>query len=99
MGHVMRAAYGHEWARMMVLLLAMQGLGKPGVNMYSTTGGAPHDFSFYFPGYADGGISGGSSRPRELGTRGFPTHATSSQVRQRVNRFVFPECVTEPPQS
>ncbi len=99
MGHVMRAAHGHEWARMMVLLLAMQGLGKPGVNMYSTTGGAPHDFDVYFPGYADGGISGGSSGPRELGPRGFPDRPTSSQIRQRANRFVFPECVMDPPQT
>ncbi|MGA2263791.1 MAG: molybdopterin dinucleotide binding domain-containing protein, partial [Acidobacteriota bacterium] len=98
MGHAMRAAYGHEWARMMVLLVAMQGLGKPGVNMFSTTGGAPADWSFYFPGYADGGISGGSSGPRELGPRGFPDRPVSSQIRQRVNRAAFPECVMDPPQ-
>jgi trimethylamine-N-oxide reductase (cytochrome c) len=99
MGHPGRAAYGHEWARMMVLLVAMQGLGKPGVNMYSTTGGAPADWRFYFPGYADGGISGGSSGPRELGPRGFPDRPVHSQIRQRVNRSVFPEAVMNPPVS
>ena len=97
MGHPGRAAFGHEWARMMVLLITMQGLGKPGVNMYSTTSGAPADWGFYFPGYADGGISGGSSGPRELGPRGFPDRPVQGQIRQRINRSVFPEAVTEPP--
>lgn len=99
MGGACRTAYGHEWARMMVLLQAMQGLGKPGVNIYSTTGGAPADWSFYFPGYADGGISGGSSGPRELGPRGFPDRPVQSVIRQRINRSVFPECVMSPPVS
>lgn len=97
MGAPCRTAYGHEWARMMVLLSAMQGLGKPGVNLYSTTGGAPADWSFYFPGYADGGISGGSSGGRELGPRGFPDQPVPSRIRQRINRAVVPECVMNPP--
>jgi anaerobic selenocysteine-containing dehydrogenase len=29
-----RTSYGHEWGRMMILLQAMQGLGKPGVNIW-----------------------------------------------------------------
>ena len=37
-GSACRTAYGTEWARMMVLLQAMQGLGKPGV----TIGGDQH---------------------------------------------------------
>ena len=37
---------------------AMQGLGKPGINMGNLQWGAPVDFNFYFPGYADGGMSG-----------------------------------------
>jgi anaerobic selenocysteine-containing dehydrogenase len=95
MGHAMRAAYGHEWARMMVLLQGMQGLGKPGVSIYSTTGGAPANWDFYFPGYADGGIGGGSAGPRELGPRGFPDKPTASMIRQRINRAAFPSCVLE----
>ena len=39
---------------MMVLLQAMQGLGKPGVNIWGTTMGPPFNASFEFPGYADG---------------------------------------------
>ena len=42
----------------MVCLMAMQGLGKPGVNMGNMAGGAPVDLRFYFPGYAEGGMSG-----------------------------------------
>jgi trimethylamine-N-oxide reductase (cytochrome c) len=32
-GSACRTAYGTEWARMMVLLQAMQGLGKPGISI------------------------------------------------------------------
>ena len=57
-GGACRGPTGMEWARMMVALAALQGLGKPGCNMYSTTQGAPTDYYFYFPGYAEGGMSG-----------------------------------------
>jgi molybdopterin guanine dinucleotide-containing S/N-oxide reductase-like protein len=99
MGHAGRSAYGHEWGRMMVLLVGMQGLGKPGVNYYSTSGGAPADWDFFFPGYADGGISGGSTGPKTQVPRGMPKHPVSSQIRQRVNRSVLPEAVMNPPVS
>ena len=42
----------------MILMMAMQGWGKPGVNLGNLQGSTPLDFSFYFPGYAEGGISG-----------------------------------------
>ena len=58
MGGACRCATGNEWSRMMVALAAMQGLGKPGSNIWGTTSGAPVDCSFMFPGYAEGGISG-----------------------------------------
>jgi trimethylamine-N-oxide reductase (cytochrome c) len=57
-GGASRGATGMEWARMMIALMAFQGFGKPGVNFYSTVQGAPTDYEFYFPGYADGGIAG-----------------------------------------
>jgi trimethylamine-N-oxide reductase (cytochrome c) len=59
-GGACRAAYGTEWSRMMVLLAAMQGLGKPGRNIWSTTQGSPYNAGFYFPGYTEGGIAGGA---------------------------------------
>jgi anaerobic selenocysteine-containing dehydrogenase len=57
-GGACRAASGNEWARLMISLAAMQGLGKPGSNIWSTTQGAPHNSDFVFPGYAEGAISG-----------------------------------------
>ena len=57
-GGACRSATGNEWARTMVALAAMQGYGKPGVNIWGTSQGAPSDCSFVFPGYAEGGISG-----------------------------------------
>ena len=94
-----RAAYGHEYTRMMVILAGMQGLGKPGINVYSTTGGAPCDWSFYFPGYADGIISGGSSGNIELVPRGFPDKPVGGTIRQRICRSILPECIMDPPQT
>jgi trimethylamine-N-oxide reductase (cytochrome c) len=57
-GGANRSATGAQWARSMVCLMAMRGLGKPGVNFGNLSTGAPLDMEFYFPGYADGGISG-----------------------------------------
>ena len=37
------------------LLMAMQGFGKPGVNMGCLQQGTPLDTRFFFPGYAEGG--------------------------------------------
>jgi len=51
-GSACRTAFGTEWARMMVLLQAMQGLGKPGVSIWGTTMGAPASYK-WFPGYAE----------------------------------------------
>ena len=57
-GSACRDATGIEWARSMVCLMAMQGLGKPGVNMGNMSQGAPLDTAFYFPGYTEGALSG-----------------------------------------
>jgi anaerobic selenocysteine-containing dehydrogenase len=59
-GGACRSSYGGEYARAMIGLAAMQGLGKPG-NIWSTNAGAPTDKTFWFPGYAEGGISGDSA--------------------------------------
>ena len=57
-GGACRGPTGHQWARAMVCLAAMQGLGRPGVNFGNLQWGTPVDTSFYFPGYAEGGFSG-----------------------------------------
>jgi anaerobic selenocysteine-containing dehydrogenase len=54
------------WERAMVYLVAMQGLGKPGVNIGNLREGKPADSSFYFPSYADGSTS------RDLENMGAP---------------------------
>jgi trimethylamine-N-oxide reductase (cytochrome c) len=57
-GGACRDATGTEWARSMVCLMAMQGIGKPGINMGNLQFGTPLDTKFFFPGYAEGGMSG-----------------------------------------
>jgi trimethylamine-N-oxide reductase (cytochrome c) len=87
MGGACKAAYAHEWARLMVLLLGMQGMGKPGVNMWGTTVGGPLDMSFDFPGYSRLGIN-------SLSKSGLPkTPVTQVLWKPRIH-----EAILEPPQ-
>ena len=81
MGGACRSATGNEWARTMVALAAMQGLGKPGSNLWGTTSGTPVDCGFMFPGYAEGGISGDTNNSAagfRFVNRMFPTGERSS---------------------
>ncbi len=83
-GGACRNQTGIQWARVMVCLAAMQGLGKPGINMGNLQWGCPIDFNFYFPGYADGGMSGdleNTSMPVELYQRmpQLPTMSSNSR--------------------
>lgn len=104
-GGACRAAYATEWARMMVLLQAMQGLGKPGINIWATTAGVPYNAEFYFPGYSEGGISGdplNSAAHFQLISRGLTQHPVRSAINdpggQHIPRLIIPECILEPPQ-
>jgi molybdopterin guanine dinucleotide-containing S/N-oxide reductase-like protein len=58
LGGACRSPTGIQWARMMTILGAMQGIGRPGVNFGNLQMATPLDYSFYFPGYAEAGISG-----------------------------------------
>ncbi len=99
-GGACRAATGNEWARMMIALVAMQGLGKPGVNLWSTTYGVPANRSVWFPGYNEGGISGdpNTAATGRLANRlwpnggppGNPQHSTEGQT---VSRLLIPEAM------
>ncbi|WDP93377.1 MAG: molybdopterin-dependent oxidoreductase [Desulfobacter sp.] len=92
-GGACRSATGIEWARSMVCLMAMQGLGKPGVNMGGLQQGTPVDIHFYFPGYAEGGLSG------DLDNTGLrinlyqkmPQLPTMNTVSQLIPRLRIPE--------
>ncbi len=96
-GSACRCATGNEWARSMVCLMAMQGLGKPGVNLGGMQQGTPVDHRFYFPGYAEGGFSGdyqGTAMAVSLYQR-MPQLPTVNTVAQRVPRLKIPEAIME----
>jgi len=100
-GGACRSASGGEWARLMICLQAMQGLGKPGINIWGTTQGAPHNSDFLFPGYAEGGISGdvdnSAAGYRFVYRMKFkPTRSSiNSPMGQHVPRLRIPECILD----
>jgi trimethylamine-N-oxide reductase (cytochrome c) len=97
LGGACRSATGIEWARSLVCLMAMQGIGKPGINMGNMVSGTPVDTQFYFPGYAEGGISGdleGTALAVHLYQR-MPQLPTINTVLQRVPRLKIPEAILE----
>ena len=103
-GALCRSAYATEWARMMVYLQAMRGMGKPGIGMWTTNQGAPFNGNFFFPGYAEGGISGdgnNSAAAYHLITRGVYEHPVASMVNnplgQHIPRLLLPEAIMSPP--
>ncbi|MCF8095534.1 MAG: molybdopterin-dependent oxidoreductase, partial [Desulfobacteraceae bacterium] len=96
-GGACRSATGNEWARSMVCLMSMQGLGKPGINLGGMQQGTPVDHSFYFPGYAEGGLSGdyqstGIAMSLYQRMLQLPTINT---VYQRVPRLKIPEAIMD----
>ena len=96
-GGACRNQTGIQWARVMVCLVAMQGLGKPGVNMGNLQWGCPLDFNFYFPGYADGGMSGdleGTAMPVELYQR-MPQLPSMNTPTQKIPRIHMPEAILD----
>ena len=96
-GGACRNQTGIQWARTMVCLAAMQGLGKPGINMGNLQWGSPIDFNFYFPGYADGGMSGdleNTSMPVELYQR-MPQLPSMNSSYQRIPRIYMPEAIAD----
>ena len=97
LGGACRSATGTQWARAMVCLMAMQGLGKPGINFGGLQFGSPIDFNFYFPGYAEGGFSG------DLNNTGgavslyqrMPHLISMNPVQQTMPRLHMPEAIME----
>ncbi|MCL1828556.1 MAG: molybdopterin-dependent oxidoreductase [Oscillospiraceae bacterium] len=85
-GGACRTAYGTEWARMMVLLQAMQGLGKPGVSIWGMTMGCPSEYT-WFPAYAE---------PRgQMGKADVAKQKLSlmNPTKQRLYRLTLPDAV------
>ncbi len=85
MSSACRQAYSTEWARLMVLLQAMQGLGKPGVNIWGVTTGPPFNATLEFPGYTDGVINKFAKKP------------AVNPVTQRIYRLLVPDAILNPP--
>jgi len=83
-----REAYGTEWARLMVLLQAMQGLGKPGINIWGTTMGTPYNAEFNFPGYSSFGANF---------LNGLAENKVENPIKQRIYRLLAPEAILNPP--
>jgi len=88
-GGACRQAYGTEWARMMVLLQAMQGLGKPGISIWGTSMGAPVDASVWFPGYGD--------PEGRISTTRAAVACPENPVTQRLYRPIVPDAILDPP--
>ncbi|MGD9223280.1 MAG: molybdopterin-dependent oxidoreductase [Desulfobacteraceae bacterium] len=96
-GGACRCATGPDWARSMVCLMAMQGLGKPGVNMGCLQQGAPVDTHFYFPGYAEGGLSGDLDYTglRISMYQRMPQLPSMNSVSQMIPRLRIPEAILD----
>ncbi|MEC8428553.1 MAG: molybdopterin dinucleotide binding domain-containing protein, partial [Pseudomonadota bacterium] len=97
LGGACRSDNGMDWTRSIVCLMAMQGMGKPGVNMGNLASAMPHNFSFYFPGYGEGGISGElelTSSSVNIYPR-MPHLPSKNPVDQRVHRLDLPESIME----
>jgi len=96
-GGACRSATGIQWARALACLLAMQGMGRPGVNFGHLQWGTPIDLHFFFPGYADGGMSGdieNTGMPISLYQR-MPQLPTFNPSTQKVPRLRIPEAILE----
>ena len=96
-GGACRGSTGAQWARCMIQMMAMQGWGKPGVNFGNLQMGVPMDLDFYFPGYAEGGISGDltntGSAPHNYVR--MPHVLTMNPVKQIVPRQRLAEAITQ----
>ncbi|HRX87803.1 MAG TPA: molybdopterin-dependent oxidoreductase [Steroidobacteraceae bacterium] len=97
LGGAGRGPMGIQWARMMTILGAMQGYGRPGSNFGNLQFGAPLDFNFYFPGYGEGSISGDLQYSANSANnyQRMPHIVTMSSVRQSIPRMWFPEAITQ----
>ena len=87
-GGACRTAYGTEWARMMVLLQAMQGLGAPGRSIWGTTMGAPNDTTIWFPGY-------GEPEGRMSMSTKAAKYIPQNPTKQRLWRLTVPEAILD----
>ena len=79
------------------MMMAMQGWGKPGINFGNLQIGAPQDLNFYFPGYAEGGISGDLTYTASAANNycRMPHIITINPVKQSIPRQRLAEAITQ----
>ncbi|MEL7536522.1 MAG: molybdopterin-dependent oxidoreductase [Pseudomonadota bacterium] len=96
-GGACRGATGAQWARCMVMMMAMQGWGKPGINFGHLGMSGPLDYNFYFPGYADGGISGDMAWNGNFVNNyvRMPHVVTANPVKQIIPKQKIPEAILD----
>jgi trimethylamine-N-oxide reductase (cytochrome c) len=96
-GGACRGANGTRWARCMIQMMAMQGWGKPGINVGNLAAGSPVDLEFYFPGYADGGFSGDlvNTAAAVNNYQRMPHILTMNPVRQVIPKQKIPEAILD----
>lgn len=98
LGGACRSATGAQWARAMICLMAMQGLGKPGINFGNCQVGTKMDVSsLWFPGYAEGGFSGDikfSANFLDMYQR-MPVLVSMNSCKQQIPRLHLPEAILE----
>jgi trimethylamine-N-oxide reductase (cytochrome c) len=96
-GGACRTETGAQWTRSLVMMMAMQGWGKPGINFGNLQIGAPQDLNFYFPGYAEGGISGDLNYTASAANNycRMPHIITINPVKQSIPRQRFAEAITQ----
>ncbi|MEZ5486827.1 MAG: molybdopterin-dependent oxidoreductase [Steroidobacteraceae bacterium] len=94
-GGACRGPTGAQWARMMTILGAMQGMGRPGSNFGNLQSGAPVDVNFYFPGYCEGTMSGDLTHSANASNnyQRMPHILTMSTVKQAIPRIWLPEAI------
>lgn len=86
-GGVCRTTGGTDFARLIVSLLAMQGMGKPGRNMWTGTCGGPMNYNFWFGGYSDP-LSSIANAP-------VADHPAVNEVQQTLYRTNLPDAVLD----
>ena len=86
-GGACRTTGGTDYARLLVSLLAMQGMGKPGQNMWTGTCGGPMNYNFWFGGYSDP-LSSIANAP-------IADHPAMNDVQQVLYRTNLPDAVLD----
>ena len=103
-GGACRSASGNEWARLMISLAAMQGIGKPGQNIWSTTQGAPSDTTLHVSRLRGRRHIGGRGQHAPPGfasstacsaLTGPPARTSTVPTGQHIPRLKIPECILD----